>query len=112
MTQSLLHRVKSLAQTLLPVSNDALLVILGLGCYLATCLILRRPLDWHWALLPGLTAAFLLESWEIWDHYGADGLAQLAARDVLAMLLRHSGDILLMNAAPFAVYLTARLLAR
>lgn len=97
---------------LLPVSSDALLVFIGLGLYLATCLIARQPLSWAWALLPGVLIAVALEAWEIWDHYGTRDLLRTEPTDILAILLRHSKDVLVTNLAPGLVVLVALALER
>ena len=33
----------------------------------------RRPLTWAWALVPGTCLSVVIESWEVWDFYGAAG---------------------------------------
>lgn len=97
---------------MLPVSSDAILVFLGLGFYLAACLVTRRPLTWAWALLPGFCVSVILEGWEIWDHYGMQGLLKLEARGLVAILVRHSRDVLVTNLAPSLVFLVALSLER
>lgn len=91
----------------LPLSGDAVLILLGLAVYLATCLLSRHPLSWAWALLPALCLALLLEAWEIWDFYGAAGLSELGRRGIVTVVVRHSRDILIMNLAPLGVFLAA-----
>ena len=51
-----MERLKQLILAYLPLSADAILLLLGLLCYLATCLAFRRPLTWAWALLAGTAA--------------------------------------------------------
>ena len=97
---------------LLPVSGDAIIVLVGLGVYLATCLVTRHALTWAWALLPGLVFAVALEAWEIWDHYRLAGLAKHGTSSLLAVSLRHAKDVLLFNLGPVAVFLSAHLLER
>ena len=107
MDNSILDRLKTLVHALVPLSGDVILVVLGLFCFAATLLIARQPPTWAWALLPGLGLALAIEGWEIWDHYGAAGLARASARDLIAILWRHSRDVAVFNLAPIAVFLGA-----
>jgi len=108
----LLERAKDLVRSLLGVSPDALLMLAGLGCFLATCLLARRSLAWPWALVPGLCLAVALEAVEIWSHYGARGLLESGARDLAAILARHLRDVLIMNAGALLVLVVASVLSR
>ena len=110
MQTSLLQRLKSYLLSTLDLSPDLLLALLGLVCFLATCLIARRPLSWAWALAPGICLALLLEVLEIWDHYGAKGLAKTDAAEGLGIALRHAKDVVVMNLAPVLVLCVARFL--
>lgn len=110
MDLSFLQRAKQILQSFLPLSSDAILIFLGLGCYLLCCLLLGRPLSWVWALVPGLLLAVLLEGLEILDYYGLTGLGDLAPGQVVAMLGRHLQDVIVMNLAPLLVVLTAAFL--
>lgn len=96
----------------LPLSGDAILILLGLATYLATCLASRHPLTWAWALVPGVCLAILLEAWEIWDYYGQAGLAELDWPGAYSLVARHSRDVLVMNVAPLAVFLAAHVVGR
>ena len=73
-------------------------------------LILRRPLSWVWALVPGLCLSLALEAWEIWDHWGAQGFA--IRGQTLAILARHFKDVALVNVPPAAIVATAHWLER
>ena len=97
---------------LLPLSGDAVLILLGLITYLATCLLSRHPLTWAWALVPGVCLAIVLEAWEIWDYYGHAGLDELSQAGVFSVAARHSRDVLIMNLAPLAVFLAAHVAER
>jgi hypothetical protein len=88
----------------IPIPGPLALVLMGLGCYLVTCLIARRPLTWRWALVPGLVLSLVIESWEVWDHYSATGLAETS---LLGIALRHLEDVALVNVSPVAVYTIA-----
>lgn len=110
MDLSFLHRAKQFLQSYLPFSSDVILIFLGLGCYLLSCLVLRRPLSWAWALVPGLLLAVLLEGLEILDHYGLMGLGGLAPGELAAVLGRHFKDVIVMNLAPAMVVLAATFL--
>jgi hypothetical protein len=105
MRGSWLERCKRALVTVLPFPGELFLVLAGLGCYLGTCAILRRPLSWAWALVPGLCLSLAIEGWEIWDHWGAAGLA--ARGQLLAILGRHMRDVLVMNLPAAAVFATA-----
>ena len=111
MDGSPLDRLKHFVLTAVGLSPEALLVLLGLVCYLATCLIARQPLTWAWALVPGLCLSIALEAAEVWDHYGAEGLAKAGPGDLAGIVLRHGKDVLVTNLAPVLVFLTALVLA-
>lgn len=106
-----LRRVKERLLGLLGLSPDAVFVLLGLACFLATCLLAGRPLNWAWALLPGLCLGLLLEGLEIIDHYGLRGFLGLPAAQIGDILFRHSRDVLVLNLGPLLVWLTASLIA-
>ncbi len=108
----MLDRLKALLRDGLGLAPDAILVFLGLGIFLATCLIGRRPLTWAWALLPGLGLALFLEAVEVWQHYGAQGLKSATAAQLAGIVLRHARDLLVMNLAPVMVFGAAVLLQR
>jgi len=84
--------------------KDTLPIPGPLGCYFLTCFVARRPLTWGWALLPGLLLSLVIESWEVWDHYGASGFA---GTSIVAVVGRHLKDVALMNAVPVAILLAA-----
>ena len=107
----MLQQLKLFILSVVGISPETLLVLLGLGCYLATCLIARQPLTWIWALAPGLCLSVALEFAEIWDHYGAEVLAKTPSKDLAVILLRHSKDVLITNSAPLLTFLTAVVLA-
>ena len=111
MDPSPLDRLKHFILSTVGLAPEALLVLLGLVCYLATCLIARQPLTWAWALVPGLCVSVALEAAEVWNHYGAEGLAKATPADLLGIGLRHARDVLVTNLAPVLVFLTALLLA-
>ena len=108
----MLTSLKDSLRSGLGVSPDALLVLLGLGCFLVTCLIAVRPLSWAWALVPGVCIAVILEGLEIRDHYGAQRLLDASAGDIAAIFWRHARDVLLMNLGPVLVVLVAFLVGR
>jgi hypothetical protein len=101
MDGSWLARAKQTLISLSPFPAEVWFVLAGLGCYLATCAIARRPLTWVWALVPGLCLSLAIEGWEIWDHWGG---REVALRGQLAgILARHLKDVALMNLPPAAV---------
>ena len=106
----MLEYLKDFARSAIGLSPDTMLVFLGLGCFLITCLIARQPLTWAWALLPGILISIVLESIEIWDHYGIKGFFGEETLNIAAILLRHSKDVLIMNLGPLLVVLVANLL--
>ena len=110
MHPSWLERVKSTLVSILPFSGETYLVLAGLGCYLGTCAILRRPLSWVWALVPGLVLSLAIEAWEIQDHWGASGFALRG--QTLAILGRHLKDVAIMNLPPAAIVAAAHWLER
>jgi hypothetical protein len=105
-----LEQLKNITRSVTGVSPDAIFVFLGLGCFLTTCLIARRPLTWAWALIPGFWLSIIVETLEIWDHYGAKGLFGTEATEISTIFLRHSKDILVMNLGPSLVVLAATFL--
>ena len=96
----------------LPLSGDAILILIGLAAYLGTCIVSRHPLTWAWALLPGVALAVLLEGWEIWDFHGPAALGEFGPAGIANLAVRHSRDILIMNLAPVTVFLAAHGLRR
>ncbi len=100
MDESLLHRLKVLAHSIVPVPSDALLVVAGLACYLGTCLIARQSLHWAWALVPGLCLSLALEAWEMWDYHGAQAFQDSDSRQHAfhQLWVSISGDILFVQA--------------
>ena len=106
-----LRRFKDRLLSRLGLSPDALLALLGLLCFLGTCLLAGQPLSWAWALLPGFCLALLIEGLEIVDHYGAGGFLKLGSAGIADVLLRHGRDVLVTNLAPLLVWGAARLLA-
>jgi hypothetical protein len=105
-----LDRIKETLLALVPLQAETLLVLLGLVCHLATCLILRRPLSWLWALVPGLVLAVALEAFEIWQHWLAPGLSLRG--QVLGILGRHLRDVALVTVPPALVAAAASWLER
>ncbi len=97
---------------LLPLSGDAVMIFVGLGIYIATCLLTRHALRWGWALVPGLVLAVAIETWEVLEHYGLPGLTQGGPSGVLEIALRHYRDVVIYNLAPFSVWASAYLLKR
>jgi len=112
MDGSFLQRLKIAVHTALPLPSESILILAGLTLYLATCIFTRHALTWAWALVPGLALAMALESWEIWDHYGPEGLAKASLGELAAILGRHARDVLILNLAPLAVFLSAHAIAR
>ena len=110
MQPSWLERLKSTLVSILPFPGELFLLMAGLGCYLGTCAILRRPLSWAWALVPGLVLSLAIEGWEIQDHWGASGFALRG--QTLAILGRHLKDVAIMNVPPAAIVATAYWLDR
>ena len=110
MDGSFLQRLKLTVHMLFPLSGDAVLVLVGLGAYLATCLVTRHALTWGWALMPGLVLVLALEAWEVWDHYRLAGLSRTGPMGLLEIAARHSRDVLIFNLAPVAVWASANLL--
>ena len=103
-------RTKSALLSVLPLPGETILVLAGLGCYLGTCVILRRPLTWAWALVPGLCLSLAIEAWEIWDYWGTPGLA--IRGQTLSILGRHLKDAAVMNLPAAAVVVAALWLER
>ena len=91
-----------------PVPAPLLFALAGTCLFLATCLVMRRPLTWAWGLLPGLVLSVLLEAWEIREAYGETGVGKTS---VLGIALRHLGDVALVNGLPLLIVVVARLRA-
>lgn len=104
---SYIQQYKTLIRSAIPVSSDALLVLLGLSIYLVTCLVFRLPFSSSLALLPPLLVSILLEGWEIVDYYGFEGVAASSSSKIMVIVLRHSKDVLVFNLAPVLVCLAA-----
>jgi hypothetical protein len=108
----LLDRFKDFLRSDLGLPPDGILFGAGLACFLVTCMVLRRPLSWPWALIPGICIAITLEALEIWDHYGPERLFETDAREVLAILWRHCRDVFVMNSGAAALVILANLYLR
>jgi len=106
----MLERIKDTLLALAPLQGETLLVLAGIGCYLTTCLTLRRPLSWFWALVPGLVLSVALEAWEIWRHWLAPGLSLRG--QVPGILGRHLKDVALVTLPPALVAAAAAWLER
>jgi hypothetical protein len=57
--------IKGFILSMIPMTNDGLHIYMGMSCYLATCLLLRRPLSWVPALVPGIALSLLMETVDI-----------------------------------------------
>lgn len=86
--------------------GEALLVLAGLGCYLAAWLVLRRRPGW--ALLPGLVLSLAMEGRDIVAHYGVSGFFAVPAAEMASIVARHMTDVVLFNAVPALVALYPR----
>jgi len=89
-----LRRLKEWVESAVPLPQPAVLGVIGLACFLGTCLVLRKPLSWGWALAPGIVLAVAIEAWEVWDHYGESGFGRTSVAGVVA---RHLLDVAVMN---------------
>ena len=89
----------------LPLPQPVVLGLLGLGCFLGTCMVVRRPLTCGWALVPGLVLGVLIEAWQIWDHYSPNGFG---GTSVVGVVARHLVDVAVMNLPAVAVLAIAR----
>jgi hypothetical protein len=85
---------------------------LGLVLFLGACVVARQGLSWHWALVPGIMVSLALEGVEIWEAWGPQKLGASSPKDLLAIAVRHSRDVLIMNLAPALVLLAAILIDR
>ena len=112
MDASLFVRLKDFIQQDLGLPSETILVWLGLACFLAACLVMRRAFTWPWALVPGLCLAIGLETLDILDHYSLQGFLGSPSREMAEILLRHSKDVAITNLAPLMIWLTAMVLTK
>jgi hypothetical protein len=57
--------LKGFILSTIPMTNDAMHIYMGMSCYLATCIVFRRPLNWLPALLPGIALSLAIETIDI-----------------------------------------------
>ena len=57
--------LKGLFLSLIPLTNDAIHIYIGLTSYLGICVLLRRPLSWWPALVPGAVVGLAIEMVDI-----------------------------------------------
>ena len=88
--------LKGLVLSLVPLTNDAIHVYIGMTAYLGCCILLRRPLSWWPALLPGAVVGMAIEVVDI--AHGSHPLWSLK-------------DILNQNFWPVTVWFVIRHLA-
>jgi hypothetical protein len=82
--------------SLIPLTNDAIHIYIGLVSYLGLCVVLRRPLSWWPALVPGAVVGLAIEVVDI--AHGAHPLWSLK-------------DTINQNLWPVAVWFVVRYLA-
>lgn len=88
--------LKGLALALLPLTNDAIHIYIGLTGYLGCCVVLRRPLSWWPALVPAAVFGLAIEVVDI--AHGSHPLWSLK-------------DIINQNVWPVTVWFVVRYLA-
>jgi hypothetical protein len=61
----MIHEFRTALLAVVPLTNDAIHIYIGMLCLLSTCLLLRRPLNWWPALLPGFVVSVLIEAFDL-----------------------------------------------
>ncbi len=92
----MLWDLKGYILSLVPLTNDAIHVYIGMTSYLGLCVALRRPLSWWPALVPGALLGLAMEVVDL--AQGSHPLWSLK-------------DVLNQNAWPVAVWVVVRYLA-
>jgi hypothetical protein len=60
-----IHEIRHALLAVVPLTNDAIHVYIGMLCLLSTCLLMRRPLSWWPALVPGFLISVLIEVFDL-----------------------------------------------
>ena len=61
----MIHEIRTALLALVPLTNDAIHVYIGMLCLLSTCLLMKRPLSWWPALIPGFLISVLIEVFDL-----------------------------------------------
>jgi hypothetical protein len=61
----MIHEFRNALFAIVPLTNDAIHIYIGMLCLLSTCLLLRRPLSWWLAQLPGFVVSVLIEAFDL-----------------------------------------------
>jgi hypothetical protein len=56
-----MNEIRTTLLAVIPLTNDAIHIYIGMLCLLATCLLFRRSLTWWPALIPGFVVSVLIE---------------------------------------------------
>ena len=96
----MLQQIKSFILDRLGLPPSAVLVVVGCAAHLALNALLRKSPTSAWGLLAPFVMGVALESYEIWLHYGNQGLAAPGNDPLLVILGRHGLDVVKMLAAP------------
>ena len=112
MIRILLRELKHILRDQLGVPPWLALATAGLLVHVALNAALRRPMASGWGLLGPLVAGIALESFDIWVQYRHVGLFAPGNDPLLAILGRHSLDVLLMLAGPLLLVLATAVLTK
>jgi hypothetical protein len=94
------QEIKNIITSILPLTHDALHILIGMGVYLALCLVFRRPIGWRWAFVVVLAMAIGAEVMDMQDDFKVYG----------RWIWRESmKDILLTISVPLALWVYTRL---
>ena len=61
----MINEIRTTLLAVIPLTNDAIHVYIGMLCLLATCLLFRRSLAWWPALMPGFVVSVLIEIFDL-----------------------------------------------
>jgi hypothetical protein len=61
----MITEIRTVLLAVVPLTNDAIHVYIGMLCLLSTCLLFRRSLAWWPALIPGFIVSVLIEIFDL-----------------------------------------------
>ena len=102
---SWLSAIKAVLRDHLDLHPIAVLAALGMLMFLSLNWVLRKPLWSPEGLSAPLLVGVLIETLEIWQHYGGGSCAQGSCESWITIIARHSVDVLAMLSIPAVLVL-------
>ena len=108
----MLKELKSLIRDQFGLPSWLVLMAAGVVAHISLNAILRKPIASYWGLIGPAALGVFLEAYEIWFHYRRTGLFAPGNDPILAILGRHSVDIMLMLSGPLLIVVAGSVLAK